>query len=36
VGQGVVDESPNAKKKDENVDYAIAKILKSYPVQKQK
>ncbi|MCT4622285.1 MAG: DUF4136 domain-containing protein [Schleiferiaceae bacterium] len=34
VGQGVVDESPNARKKDENVDYAMAKILAPYPIKK--
>jgi hypothetical protein len=30
----VVDESPNTKKKDENVDYAIYKIMAPYPVAK--
>lgn len=34
IGQGVVDESPNSKKKDENVDYAVMKILSPYPVSK--
>jgi hypothetical protein len=34
IGQGVVDESPNTKKKDENVDYAIYKIMAPYPVAK--
>lgn len=34
IGQGVVNETSNAAKKDANVDYAVAKILKSYPVAK--
>lgn len=34
IGQGVVDESPSSKKKDENVDNAVMKILSPYPVKK--
>ena len=34
VGQGVVDDKP--KDRDENVEYAMGKILSQYPVQKTK